>query len=166
MMLPEAGAVLAISRTGERYEALYGAAPALGATLTALAFKRGLSPLGDWGDMIVTICVGLFALSTAISWSYYGDRCAMYLFGAKAVRPYRVVFCIMHFVGAVLAVHAVWGIGDVAMAMCALPNIVALLLLSNKVAALTNSYFERQPWKQARAEKLAAAAASALHEAA
>ena len=51
------------------------------APLTALAFRKGLSPLGSWGGLIVLVNVLLFATSTAISWSYYGDRCANYLFG-------------------------------------------------------------------------------------
>ena len=61
------------------------------------------SPLGSWGGYIVVLSVLLFAISTAISWSYYGDRCANYLFGPKAILPYKVVFVIMHFVGAIFA---------------------------------------------------------------
>ena len=58
----------------------------------------------------------LFAVSTAISWSYYGDRCAYYLFGPKAVLPYKLVYVAMHFVGVTLALNTIRAIGDIASA--------------------------------------------------
>ncbi|MCK4579195.1 MAG: sodium:alanine symporter family protein, partial [Candidatus Marinimicrobia bacterium] len=69
--------------------------------LTAYAFKTGLAWLFDYGDKIVTMGVFLFAISTAISWSYYGDRCAEYLWGKKAIPLYRWGFVIAHFIGAI-----------------------------------------------------------------
>src|SRR5690606_41728451 len=87
----------------------------------------------------------LFAIPTAISWSYYGDRCAYYLFGPKAVLPYRVVFVLMHFVGAVASLDAIWALGDTFLAIVVFPNLIALLLLSGQVAEMTRSYFERRP---------------------
>ncbi len=139
---------VALGDDGTRYVSLYGLAVENGAPLTALAFQRGLSPLGSWGNYIVLLSVLLFAISTAISWSYYGDRCVNYLFGPKAILPYKIIFVIMHFVGAVFALSTVWTLGDVALGMVTFPNLIALLLLSGVVVKLTKSYFERQPWKK------------------
>ncbi|MEE2821900.1 MAG: sodium:alanine symporter family protein [Acidobacteriota bacterium] len=136
----------AVATSGESYETLYGLAVENGAPLTALAFQRGLSPLGRWGHYVVLVSVLLFALSTAISWSYYGDRCANYLWGAKAVLPYKIVFVGMHFTGAIFALSTVWKLGDIAMGLATFPNLVALVLLSGVTVRLTKSYFERKPW--------------------
>jgi AGCS family alanine or glycine:cation symporter len=111
-----------------------------------LAFQRGLSPLGDWGHYIVLLSVLLFGISTAIAWSYYGDRCAFYLFGEKAVLPYKMIFVVMHFVGAVLPLAVAWTLGDAALGLVILPNLIALIILTPKVVELTRSYFERKPW--------------------
>jgi hypothetical protein len=97
---------------------------------------------------IVLLGVLLFAISTAIAWSYYGDRCANYLFGVKAVLPYRIVYVVMHFVGAVAPLASIWALGDVFLGFVIFPNLLALLLLSPKVAELTKSYFERRPWEE------------------
>jgi AGCS family alanine or glycine:cation symporter len=134
------------SSFGATITTLYGPAVESGAPLTMAAFRRGLSPLGDWGHYIVLIAVLLFAVSTAIAWSYYGDRCANYLFGHSAVLPYKFVFVLMHFLGAVASLAVAWGLGDVLLAIVIIPNLIALLLLSGKVKELTDSYFERKPW--------------------
>ncbi len=136
----------AVDDAGNTYTTLYGPAMESGAPLTMEAFRRGLSPLGDWGHYIVLLCVLLFAISTAIAWSYYGDRCANYLFGHSAVLPYKFAFVTMHFLGAVASLSVAWGLGDVLLAIVIIPNLIALILLSGKVKELTDSYFERQPW--------------------
>ena len=118
-----------------------------GAPLTSNAFRQGLSPLGDWGHYIVILSVFLFGISTAIAWSYYGDRCAIYLFGEGAVFPYKVAYLIMHFMGALVALNLVWQLGDIALGIVILPNLIALVLLSGKIKELTDDYFERKPWK-------------------
>ncbi len=111
--------------------------------LTARAFKKGLSPLGDWGNFVVTLSVFLFALSTMISWSYYGDRCVTYLWGSKWVMPYRIVFTGFVFLGSITALELVWAYGDLALGLMALPNLIAILLLSPKVLEITKDYFSR-----------------------
>ncbi len=111
--------------------------------LTARAFKSGLSPLGNWGNLVVTISVFLFALSTMISWSYYGDRCVTYLWGSKFVLPYRVIFTAFVFLGSITALELVWAYGDLALGLMAIPNLVAILLLSPKVLEITKDYFSR-----------------------
>ncbi len=139
---------LAVADDGSELRALYGLAAESGAPLTMLAFERGLP--GTFGRFIVLISVFLFAVSTAISWSYYGDRCANYLFGRRMVLPYKIAFLVMHFVGAVLTLSVAWTLGDLALGIVILPNLLALLLLSPKVAELTTSYFQRRPWLENR----------------
>lgn len=121
-----------------------------GSPLTAWAFQVGLAPLGGWGNYIVTIAVFLFGISTAISWSYYGDRSVEYLFGERAIMPYRVLFCIVHFLGAIFSLEIVWAFGDTALGLMAIPNLVAILALSGVVRRLTVDYFSR-PQKRYRA---------------
>ncbi|HSG47248.1 MAG TPA: amino acid carrier protein, partial [Longimicrobiales bacterium] len=136
---------VAVGQDGTEYSALYGPAVESGAPLTMLGFERGLP--GTFGQYVVLISVLLFAVSTAISWSYYGDRCAYYLFGTRAIIPYKMVFVGMHFLGAVVPLAVVWALGDVALSIVIIPNLIALLLLSGKVKEMTDSYFERKPWE-------------------
>jgi AGCS family alanine or glycine:cation symporter len=143
-LYPERG--VAVSEGGTEYEQLYGPAVESGAPLTRLAFTRGLSPLGGWGGIIVELSVLLFAISTTISWSYYGDRCAMYLFGEQAILPYKVVFVAINFLGGIAPLATVWAIGDIALGLVIIPNLVGVLALSGKLKEITDSYFERKPW--------------------
>jgi len=139
---------LAVGAGGQEFSRLYGDAVETGAPLTQLGFEKGLSAIGlvGLGRYIVLLGVLLFAISTAISWSYYGDRCANYLFGVRAVLPYRAVFVLMHLVGAVAPLASIWAIGDIALGIVIFPNLIALLLLSPQVSEMTRSYFERKPW--------------------
>jgi AGCS family alanine or glycine:cation symporter len=140
---------IAITTDGRELTSLYGDAVESGAPLTMMAFERGLP--GTWGRYIVVVSVLLFAISTAIAWSYYGDRCANYLLGHRAVLPYKMAYVTMHFVGAILTLSVAWTLGDVFLGVVILPNLLALVLLSGKVAAETKSYFERKPWIENRA---------------
>ena len=133
---------------GTVYRVLYADAPEGGAPLTMLAFRRGLAPIGDFGHYIVLLSVLLFGLSTAIAWSYYGDRCAEYLFGPHAILPYRIVYCGMHLMGALIAPAVAWDLGDIFLGIVILPNLLALVLLSGKTRDMMDSYFGRQPWLQ------------------
>jgi len=156
------GLQAAETEAGQRIETVYGGAMRTSSPLTSQGFQLGLEPLGlgDFGRYMVLISVLLFAISTSISWSYYGDRCANYLFGIKAIIPFKGVFLIFHFIGATLAVTTIWNIGDVALSLVTIPNVIALVLLSPILAKLTKSYFERKPWldneevqKRIRSEK-------------
>jgi len=144
MIDPSSG--MAKGDDGQTYNSLHGMAVESGAPLTMEAFRRGLSPLGDWGHYIVVLSVLLFAISTAIAWSYYGDRCANYLFGARAIVPYKTIFVILHFVGAVLPLSVIWGIGDIFLAIVIVPNLIALGILAPQVVEMTRDYFARKPW--------------------
>jgi AGCS family alanine or glycine:cation symporter len=112
-----------------------------GAPLTALAFSKGLP--GRWGSWIVTLGVILFAVSTGISWSYYGDRSIEYVLGSWAIPYYRWVFVFFFFMGSILPLSAVWTAGDVALGIMSFPNLIAVVLLSGKVAHMTRDYFSR-----------------------
>ncbi len=136
----------AIADDGTTYSTLYGDAPEGGAPLTMMAFRRGLP--GDWGHIIVLISVLLFGISTAISWSYYGDRCATYLLGPKAVLPYKFAYVAMHFFGAIIAPVVAWDLGDIFLGIVILPNLIALVWLSGKTKEMMDSYFERKPWEE------------------
>ena len=134
--------------SGETVRAVYGNAVRNSSPLTTLGFERGLEPIGlqALGRFIVLLSVFLFAISTAISWSYYGDRCANYLFGIKGILPFKFVYVLMHFLGATVAVTTIWDIGDTALSIVTLPNVLSLVLLSGVVKKLTDSYFDRKPW--------------------
>ena len=147
LTLEEAGSIARatlVSRTGEPLTAglvMRGAAMQNGSPLTSWAFERGLEPIaGSHGDLLVTVAVFLFGLSTAISWSYYGDRSVLYLFGTRAVVPYRIVFCIVLWVAAVISLELVWAFGDVALGLMTAPNLVSILLLTGQVKKWTKDY--------------------------
>jgi AGCS family alanine or glycine:cation symporter len=112
----------------------------MGAALTAHAFQ---STLGEAGAWVVGFGLMLFAFSTIIAWSYYGDRCALFLFGARAVQPYRVVYTVLILVGAAVPLQMVWNIADVTNILMALPNLLSLLLLAGLVRRMKDEYFSR-----------------------
>ncbi|MEE2925039.1 MAG: sodium:alanine symporter family protein [bacterium] len=121
-----------------------GKALLTGANLTAKAFKIGLSSLINWGDWIVDFSVLLFALSTIIGWSYYGDRSFQYLFGVKYLLVYRILYLAFVFIGSITALDIVWAFGDIALSLMTIPNLMAVLLLSGVVVNQTNEYFTRE----------------------
>lgn len=110
-----------------------------GGDLTAASFAHFL---GNSGSLIVTIGIILFAFSTMIGWSYYGEKCFSYLFTDKAILPYRIVFVIAIFIGAVQALDVVWGISDIFNALMAIPNLIALLGLSGVVVYETKKFMK------------------------
>lgn len=140
--LNDEGAVESVTRSsGESVDRLYGNFVENGAPLTALAFETGLPFAG--GRYIVTFSVLLFAISTSISWSYYGDRSIQYLLGDKSVIFYKIVYVGMHFLGAILTLEVIWAIGDIALGLMTFPNLIALFALSGVVYKTTREYFEK-----------------------
>ncbi len=115
-----------------------------GAALTAWSFKEGLAPLFPFGNLIITLAVPLFAYSTMISWSYYGDRCVLFLWGSKALTTYRIVFVVFSFIGSTLALPLVWDMADVSNGFMAVPNLIALIGLAALAKRDYNDYFKRQ----------------------
>ena len=98
-----------------------------GGLLSAMAFS---SNLGTFGEVGVTISLTLFAFTTSLGWSVYGERCAIYLFGDKAQTPFRILFSVVMASGAVITLDLVWLIADTANALMAFPNLIGILLLS------------------------------------
>jgi AGCS family alanine or glycine:cation symporter len=92
------------------------------------------------GTVVLTVGLFTFAFSTILGWSYYGEQCAEYLWGVKSNYPYRVIYCIFVLLGTVASLGIVWSIADILNALMALPNIIAVLLLSNEVAKITKHY--------------------------
>lgn len=110
-----------------------------GAELISASFA---TVFGDrLGAAILAVCIALFALSTLLSWSLYGARCAEYLLGPKAVPVFRVLFVLVCVVGACMELELVWNIADTLNGFMALPNLVAVLSLSGVVLRLTKTHF-------------------------
>ncbi|NMH58608.1 alanine/glycine:cation symporter family protein [Alteromonas ponticola] len=111
------------------------------APLTTIAFTRGY--FGDFGQYIVSIGLMLFAFSTAIAWSYYGDRAMTYLFGPRSVMPYRVIY-VAGFVWASFSdTTLVWALSAVAIVVMTLPNLFGILLLSKEMKQTVNDYWQK-----------------------
>ncbi|UUD62182.1 sodium:alanine symporter family protein [Pseudomonas seleniipraecipitans] len=118
-----------------------------GAPMTAWALEQGMG--GGWGLYTVAISVMVYAFTTILGWSYYGERCMERLLGRVAVMPYRLIFSVMVFVGAVTSLEVVWTFSDIANGLMALPNLIGLLLLSGIVVKETRDYMSRKDWKDA-----------------
>jgi len=114
-----------------------------GSLLTSFAFKNGLDWLFNYGDKIITLSVLLFATSTAISWSFYGDRSTEYLFGEKAIFWYRIVYIIFVFIGANAGIEAVWAFGDAALGFMTFPNLISIIFLTGALKKMTKEYFNK-----------------------
>lgn len=115
-----------------------------GATLSAEAFEAGLPFVGHY---IVAFGLVFFAFSTMISWSYYGERCAEYLFGSHMIKPYRWIFVLLILIGAISKLELIWNLSDVANGLMAFPNLVGILGLSGIVVMETKDYFSRKQTK-------------------
>ncbi len=113
----------------------YGTNP--GAALTNAAFS---TVYGAGAAAVVAFGLCLFAGSTILSWGLYGTRCAEYLFGSKAIKPYQILFCLMIVVGATMNLSLAWDIADTLNALMAIPNLIALIALSPVVSKLVREY--------------------------
>lgn len=112
------------------------------AELTSKAFEVGLG--SAWGGKFVLVAMIFFAFSTIITWSYYGDRAADFLLGKKAVRPYRWIYLGFIVLGACITIDVVIDFCDAMNGLMAIPNLIALVVLSGKVSAMTKDYTTRQ----------------------
>ena len=110
------------------------------AALTTMAFTYGF--LGQNGQYIVSLSLILFAFSTAIAWSYYGDRAIIYLFGFRWVMPYRVVYCIAFFFASFTDTTIVWNFAAVAIVLMTLPNLLGIVLMRKEMKGLVTSYWQ------------------------
>lgn len=110
---------------------------AQGVDLTSAAFSSAMGPIGAW---IVTITVTMFAFSTLISWSYYGEQGVIYVFGEKPLKLYRVIFCVFVFLGTLVNLPVVLNISDGVYGLLAIPNMIACFLLMPKVRGILTKY--------------------------
>ena len=114
--------------------------------LTTEAFKKGL--FGDWGQYIVTIGLLLFAFTTVIAWSYYGDRAITYLLGPSAVLPYRVVYILAFFIASFTDATVIWNLAYVTVAIMTIPNLIGILILHKDMKQTVQDY-----WKHFKANQ-------------
>ena len=117
-----------------RGESLVHSAP-----LTAIAFQKGF--FGSWGQYIVSIGLLLFAFSTAISWSYYGDRAMTFLFGPKSIVYYRIVYVVAFFLASFADTTIIWTLSGITIAVMTLPNLFGLLYLRKEVKSTIAEYW-------------------------
>jgi AGCS family alanine or glycine:cation symporter len=110
-----------------------------GAELTSVAFADGLG--NAIGKFIVSVGLVLFAYSTILGWSYYGEKSVEFLMGNKAVIPYRYIFTFAVFIGAIVELDTVWAIADIFNGLMALPNLLGLLILTPVIVQVTKKYF-------------------------
>jgi AGCS family alanine or glycine:cation symporter len=122
------------------------------ALMTGEAFSHGLP--GEWGHYIVTIGLVLFAGSTILGWSYYGERSLERLVGVKAIMPFRIIFSLVVFIGCTMQLEVVWAFSDVMNGLMALPNLIGLLVLSGLVARETKKYLDNDPKLTATTEEV------------
>jgi AGCS family alanine or glycine:cation symporter len=109
-----------------------------GLPLTVRAFAEAI----PWGEFIVIISAILFAYSTILGWAYYGEKCAEYLLGERAIFSYRALFTLIVIAGAVLHIDIVWNLADITNALMALPNLIALIVLAGVVSRETKSFLK------------------------
>jgi AGCS family alanine or glycine:cation symporter len=112
----------------------------VGANMTRSVFTNGL-PLGD---TIFTLSLVLFAFTTMLGWSYYGERCAEFLLGPKVITPFRILWVVGIYIGTQMEGGIVWKLADILNGMMAFPNLIALLFLSPVVFTLTKEYFAEE----------------------
>ncbi len=109
------------------------------APLTAMAFDRGF--LGRYGNYVVSIGLLLFAFSTAIAWSYYGDRAMTYLFGSGSVIYYRIIYVIGFFVASFADTTIIWNVSLITIALMTVPNLIGLIWLRKEVKSTIKDYW-------------------------
>ncbi len=108
-----------------------------GAAMTSAAFVQGF---GNFGSILLTLSLVLFAFTTILGWNYYGERACVYLFGVKGITPYRVIFIAMIALGVFLKLDIIWILADIVNGLMAVPNLIALVALSGVVVEETKLY--------------------------
>lgn len=111
-----------------------------GAALSMLAFNTGLPGIGG---MVVTFGLAVFAFTTVLGWSYYGERCAEFLFGIRVILPYRLLWLVAIIIGALGKLEIIWLLADVLNGLMAIPNLIALVALSPVVFQMTRIHFTK-----------------------
>lgn len=112
-----------------------------GAILTQFAFGQ---VFGNFGQIALTVSLVLFAFTTILGWSYYGERCFEFLFGSKSIIIYRILYVIMIAIGGYISLDTIWVLADIVNGLMAFPNLIALLGLSPIIVSETKKYFAKQ----------------------
>ena len=112
-----------------------------GAPMALWAFENNL---GMFGKIIFTIILPLFAFTTVLSWEFYGECGIKYLFGNKAILPFKIVYVLLVVAGATLKIDIVWNLSDSFNVLMAVPNLIALILLSGVLKRVVNNYIKRR----------------------
>ena len=108
------------------------------ASLTSIAFTKSF--FGDYGKYIVAIALTLFAFSTAVAWSYYGDQAVTYLFGLKGVMPYRCLYVVGFFVASFADTTVIWTFAAITVALMTLPNVICMFMMRKEVKEMVDDY--------------------------
>ena len=111
--------------------------PLNGAAMTECAYNMAFP---GFGSMLLLVALVLFAFTTILGWNYYGERCTEYLFGVKAIMPYRIIFIMLIASGPFMKLEEIWVLADIVNGLMAIPNLIALLALSGVVVAETKAY--------------------------
>jgi AGCS family alanine or glycine:cation symporter len=119
--------------------AIFGKSLLHSAPLSAVAFQRSF--FGIWGKYIISISLLLFAFSTAISWSYYGERSMTYLFGTKSIFIYRIIYVIAFFFASFTDTTIIWNLSAITITLMAIPNLIGILILSKEMKTTVKEYW-------------------------
>lgn len=123
-----------------------------GADGAVLAIKAFETVFGSAGGLFITVAVILFAISTVLGWSWYGETSAAYLFGNKSILPFRILWIVLSAVGAKMALRPIWATADVALGLAVLTSLSALLILNGKVVKLAKEYFASDDFAELKSE--------------
>lgn len=115
---------------------------AAGAELTISGF---INTYGSWVSIFTAIALICFSFSTVLGWGLYGSRCVEYLFGYKVLKPFTFIYSLMPIVGATADLSIIWGVSDTFNGLMAIPNLIAVFLLSGTFFKLVKDYFSRYP---------------------
>lgn len=139
--VPYSGQVTVVNGTIPNNESLIFVGKSLvhSAPLTTIAFTK--SWLGDFGQYVVSVGLLLFAFSTAISWSYYGDRAMTFLFGSKAVVYFRIIYVIGFFLASFTDTTIIWTLSGITVALMTIPNLIGILLLRKEMKSEVKSFW-------------------------
>lgn len=113
---------------------------AKGAAMSQAAFSSSL----PFGDKIVSLSLVIFAFTTILGWSYYGERCVEFLLGKGSIKPFRLLWVVAIFAGVFGSLKMVWIIADIMNGLMAIPNLIALIMLSGLIAKLTRDYYKSE----------------------
>ena len=114
---------------------------ATSAALSAEAFRLGLP--GNWGHVVVIVATVLFSYSTLLGWSWYAETGVSFLLGSSVVKPFRVIWCVFAFLGAIINITVVWNLADTVNGIMALPNLLSLWVFAGAAMKLTKEHFSK-----------------------